>query len=31
MSVGDIADDISGNGKTIIITSLVMLVVFFAV
>ena len=31
MSVGDIADDISGNGKTIIITSLVMLVVFIAV
>ena len=31
MSVGDIADDISGNGKTIVITSLVMLVVFIAV
>jgi len=27
MSVGDIADDISGNGKTIVITSLVMLIV----
>ena len=31
MSVGDIADDISGNGKTIVITSLVMLIVFVAV
>ena len=31
MSVGDIADDISGNGKTIVITSLVMLIVFIAV
>ena len=31
MSVGDIADDISGNGKTIVITSLVMLIIFIAV
>ena len=31
MSVGDIADDISGNGKTIVITSSVMLIVFGAV
>lgn len=31
MSVGDIADDISGNGKIIVITSLVMLIVFIAV
>ena len=31
MSIGDIADDISGNGKTIVITSLVMLIVFVAV
>ena len=31
MSIGDIADDISGNGKTIVITSLVMLIVFIAV
>ena len=31
MGIGDIADDISGNGKTIVITSLVMLIVFVAV
>ena len=31
MGIGDIADDISGNGKTIVITSLVMLIVFIAV
>ena len=31
MGIGDIADDISGNGKTIVITSLVMLIIFIAV
>ena len=31
MGIGDIADDIGGNGKTIVITSLVMLIVFIAV
>lgn len=31
MCIGDIADDISGNGKTIVITSLVMLIIFIAV
>ena len=31
MGIGDMADDISGNGKTIVITSLVMLIVFIAV
>ena len=31
MGIGDIADDISGNGETIVITSLVMLIIFIAV
>jgi len=31
MGIGDIADGISGNGKTIVITSLVMILIFIAV